>query len=373
MAEKAEDYREKGLRAIRETGDAGLALAYFAAALKSHGEESGPSSDLIWDLLLVGQAQFALGKTVRAQTTVQRALAIARNLAPHSAETLVSLMILADVIADSNPQTASDLREQARAIPEPIDFTSSVNRLYLELVLLALRQGELETARARAPSDTVPDMPLQAQAWIGAAVGAAAAAVTGFPVRSNKAIHQVETAWIDEGISKLKSGQVLFDPPTEMQVGVQEAVFARIANSVEVELRLGLVGRGVPMPELIRVGPLMRMTLTGQPSFEIVPQSEPQQIVENSEFTQWAWDVTPVLSGIRKLRVRATVVLVHPGYPEHVKDLGVFDRDVVVKVNRAYSAGRIVQKHWQWFIGTLMAIVMACFAAISILLKINGH
>jgi hypothetical protein len=161
------------------------------------------------------------------------------------------------------------------------------------------------------------------------------------------------SALIDNELKKLARGRILYNPPDTMRVGVTERIEVRISKDQLQDLAKNLSGRGSPKVEDIRVGSFMKLRLIGE-RFEIIGFDSEEQLVADDEYSQWCYDVTPVLSGDQKLSLIAMVRIVVPGAPAAVKDHPTLDRVIHVRVNPMFSAGRFMRSNWQWILGTLV-------------------
>jgi hypothetical protein len=158
---------------------------------------------------------------------------------------------------------------------------------------------------------------------------------------------------VENELKKLSPGQILFNVPQEMIVGIKERVEVRITKTITEDLAKGLKGRGLPQIEEIRVNTLMGVRLNGD-NFDIKALSHEEQIVAGEGFTQWAWDVTPLESGIQSLLLTVTVRIKIPNYGEERKDYPVFERKINVKVNPPYTIKKFIRSYWQWIITTII-------------------
>lgn len=158
---------------------------------------------------------------------------------------------------------------------------------------------------------------------------------------------------VENEIKNLSPGRILFNPPTEMKVGVKERVEARITKTITEDLSKGLKGRGLPKIEEIRVNTLMGVRLSGD-NFNITPLSDEDQIVTGEGFTQWDWDVLPLKSGDQLLSFVVIVRMKIPNYGEERRDYPVFDRKIKVKVNPPYTIKKFIENYWQWILSTII-------------------
>ena len=162
------------------------------------------------------------------------------------------------------------------------------------------------------------------------------------------------TQIVEDELNSLAKGQILFNPPQEMKVGVKERVEVRIAKTITEDLNVGLKGHGVPIIEEIRVGTFMRARLKGD-NFNIEALSEKDQLVTGEGFTQWNYNVTPLKSGIQSLSLTVTVRIKLPGNVEETKEIEVFDREISIHVNISYTLKKFIENYW-WGIITLIIV-----------------
>ena len=158
---------------------------------------------------------------------------------------------------------------------------------------------------------------------------------------------------VEEELSRLPLGKILFNPPEKMKVGVKERVEVRIAKTIKENFEKELKGKGIPQIEEIKVGTFMTARLKGD-SFNIEPLSDESQLVSGDGFTQWEWNVTPLKSGLYKLYLSVAVRIKIAGIGEEKKDYPVFEKEINVKVNPIYSVKKFIKSYWQWIITTII-------------------
>ena len=152
---------------------------------------------------------------------------------------------------------------------------------------------------------------------------------------------------IEEALKHLVPGRMLFNPPEEMLVGAPERVEARISKGLTEDLSAGLKGRGRAQTEEILVGTFMKVQLKGS-NFDIKPQAHEEQVVAENDFTQWAWNVTPLKAGSQLLSLLVTVRIKLPDDGEEAKDYPVFDKQIRVRVNLQHTIEGLIRRYWQW-------------------------
>jgi len=170
---------------------------------------------------------------------------------------------------------------------------------------------------------------------------------------------------IDMIWKKLPKGHIIYNPPSEMQIGVEERIEARIANRVSENLNRGLKGRGAPQSEEIKVSSRMSVHLDGGDAFNIKQlfTNEDQAIV--GDYAQWEWDVVPLKSGIQKLNLCVDAIIETPNLSDRTYHVHVFERTINVRVNYAFQARSFFVRNWQFIITTLIAVAVAIIALLA--------
>lgn len=153
-------------------------------------------------------------------------------------------------------------------------------------------------------------------------------------------------------LDRLPVGKVVFNPPDTMKLGVKERIETRISRDVNADLKISLRGRGIPQIEELKISELMKVRLSGS-DFDIIPLNEEEQIIEATEFTEWAWDVTPKKSGKKILHLHITLRIRLP-FGEERKDHPVLEREIVVRVNPVYSVKSFIFTYWKWIVTALI-------------------
>lgn len=157
---------------------------------------------------------------------------------------------------------------------------------------------------------------------------------------------------LQEELKRLPIGKIVFNPPDVMKLGVKDRIEARITKNIQENLLESLKGRGIPKSEQLKISELVKVRLSGN-DFNIIKLNEEEQIIENTGFTEWAWDVTPKKSGKKTLHLHVTLRIRLP-FGEERKDHPVLDREIVVKVNPTYSVKIFFVSYWKWVVTALI-------------------
>lgn len=177
---------------------------------------------------------------------------------------------------------------------------------------------------------------------------------------------------LDEEIEELSIGQILFNPPEIMKVGIKERIEVRISQNIQEDLTESLRGRGLPRVEEIIVGSVMKVRLSGE-AFKIESFSDEVQFIGSSGYTQWEWDVIPIKSGNKLIHLSLSVSVYLRNYGEKIKSLPVMDKEILVKVNIPYSFCNFIKNNWQWIVGTIIAVLGLLFGFIKCKKRRENH
>jgi hypothetical protein len=175
---------------------------------------------------------------------------------------------------------------------------------------------------------------------------------------------QIDEIVTDE-YNNLPVGQMIFNCPYEMTVGVTEDVMANVTKEITVEPKISEAFANnitrrlekLDDPQLrkietakIKVAPRMIAKLFGN-NFEIVSRTPDEQATTINDVTSWKWSVTPNKNGLQKLFLTVDIVIEIPGYPDRAKHLRELEKEIDVKVNPLY----FIECNWQFIITTIIS------------------
>jgi hypothetical protein len=152
--------------------------------------------------------------------------------------------------------------------------------------------------------------------------------------------------------SKTKNrGHIAYKIPTDMTVRSTYQVTVRISKS-KLHIFENINGEvhtsTVPITETMEVK-VIDPSPSDNKMFEIIPDNQPVQLVENNEHvTQWTFNVTPLRSGTSKLKIVISIIR------DIVKKEVVYEDDVTVKSDITKSIPFFIATHWQWLLSTLV-------------------
>lgn len=163
-----------------------------------------------------------------------------------------------------------------------------------------------------------------------------------------------------------KIGNILYNPPTEMTLNETQRVEVRIGH--EPLTTTGLVGTGVIIDDEIPVSEYMTVRLCcGEPEedhpFDIVALNQERQIVDNTGFTQWAFDVTAKKGGSHYINLSVSAHYTFANGEVRTKDSPVKSDRILINVNKAKETKNWFINNWQW-LGLFLLVPLLVFYVI---------
>jgi|GEM_PF-1612497 len=143
-----------------------------------------------------------------------------------------------------------------------------------------------------------------------------------------------------------KRGRVLYRIPEKMQKNVASDCIIRIAPEDLPEEILKEALRNVDkvvIEDIRRIGKYMKVLLSDdsdQNTFLIKNKSHIEQVVEEDDYTEWQYEVTPLKEGRHTLLLTVSVTLQRDEFGKEYKDVIVLDREIDIitsEVNEAYD------------------------------------
>lgn len=178
---------------------------------------------------------------------------------------------------------------------------------------------------------------------------------------------------INQGLDALESaGQIVYNKPEEMTVGVTEKIEALLIWDTAPEVTERLEGHlegeiGTPSSETIRQMSswmMVRLVPVDEQDFRVQPlQSAEMQPVDRLAATSWSWRVTPLRSGgTHKLELQVIAIVGVDG--ENLKERHLPSKTIVipVKVNPVYTMG-VWLRGYGWILVVLAVVIAGVVAA----------
>ncbi len=132
-----------------------------------------------------------------------------------------------------------------------------------------------------------------------------------------------------------KRGRILYHIPAKMQKDVTSLCTIRIApeDIPEAILKEALERNKTIIEDIRRIGKYMKVQLvndSNENAFFIKNKSTEEQVIEEDDYSEWLYDVTPRIEGIHSLQLKVSVTLVRDEHGKEYKDVVVLDRDVEI-------------------------------------------
>lgn len=139
-----------------------------------------------------------------------------------------------------------------------------------------------------------------------------------------------------------KQGSVLYRVPNLMEIQKPTRCTIRVAVDEEAILENILLDEHVEIKSRVEISDVMSAELLDPEgaSFQISPLNSRTQLVKDSGFTEWNFNVTPLVSGVHQLLVKVSIMEVVPGFAEPIpREVSVLETVTIVTPSRANEAG----------------------------------
>lgn len=150
--------------------------------------------------------------------------------------------------------------------------------------------------------------------------------------------------------STVSMGQIVYNIPDTMNVLQDYKIVIRISKESNlIDIQENLNGRTVRSE--LRVENRMEVKIV-DPSgnnFNIIPINRERQLVENGEYTQWSFSVTPLKSGENlKLDLVVSIII-----GEDIKEI-VYTDSVLVKSSPTKQVKSWWDRNWNWMVEVML-------------------
>ena len=146
-------------------------------------------------------------------------------------------------------------------------------------------------------------------------------------------------------------GKVIYNIPSQMKVRQTYPVILRISSSsvnIYENIKDSLKEVSIPITSSMQVK-LIDPSPDDDKAFSIITDNDAIQIVDsNDTYTQWNWDVTPLKSGIKELKL--VISTIKDGKLKET----VYQGEIKVKINPIKQISFFLSLYWQWVIVTLL-------------------
>lgn len=171
--------------------------------------------------------------------------------------------------------------------------------------------------------------------------------------KENLKIITIENTKVISKSIEMSDGRVVYKIPPQMKIRSTYRVLLRIAKSKSIlciydSLKGEVRTSEIPVTETMEIK-LIDPSPMDNKSFEIVPDNNAVQIVENGDtYTEWSWNVTPIKIGNSNLKI--VVSIIRDG---NKKDI-VYEDSVEVEKDIPTQILFFWNKYWQWIIATFL-------------------
>lgn len=118
------------------------------------------------------------------------------------------------------------------------------------------------------------------------------------------------------------------------------------------DLEKDLTVRGNKTSKKIQVSRVLRATLTA-PDFQVTNITDEEQVLADTESTEWLWMLKPKTSGTHEINLSVTAVVKVNGR-ESKHHLKTFDKTIVIEITKQQVVESWFDENWKWVISTLI-------------------
>lgn len=118
------------------------------------------------------------------------------------------------------------------------------------------------------------------------------------------------------------------------------------------KLKEELTKKGTITSKEIKVSKVVKATIVA-PDFDIAKITEEEQILSETESTEWLWSLTPKSSGPHDVSLTVTAIITSDG-KETKHQLKTFEKTITVNITTEQIIMTWLEKYWQWLMSTLI-------------------
>lgn len=158
---------------------------------------------------------------------------------------------------------------------------------------------------------------------------------------------------VDRVLEKLQLGNIAFNTPTHLQLGVPTEIHLILSTQRPIEdLQEMIAEAGGKEGARIRISSQMQAHLAGS-GFRIEPITPEAQRISGTEVTEWKWEVKPTEEGNQTLYLTLSALLSVEGerIPRAVR---TFERTIDVNVTWPMRLSGFATNNWQWLWTTFL-------------------
>jgi hypothetical protein len=157
---------------------------------------------------------------------------------------------------------------------------------------------------------------------------------------------------LDRAIARLQIGFYEFSAPTEMEIEDQADVIVNVGREDDAQLHKDIGDAGVQAGTL-KIASVMSAELHSN-DFDIFPESEKEQVVDDDDGGQWKWKIKPRSEGKGNLSLTLNVVIANKG-GDRRKTFASPSKVIPVTMTVKHRVKRFAADHWGAALGALFA------------------
>jgi hypothetical protein len=164
----------------------------------------------------------------------------------------------------------------------------------------------------------------------------------------------------DKILDGVRTGEIVFDIPTEMNQGDVRRAKVRITRSQLESVRQSMQADMGSTPQVENIDVAVYMIATLKPAndsaFLVTLATDEKQQVRDNGFSSWEWNVQALKSGPQQLFLNVGVRSKDGRGGEETSYLPSYEKVIKVSVNRPWAAKHFFHQEWKWIVATTGSI-----------------
>lgn len=160
---------------------------------------------------------------------------------------------------------------------------------------------------------------------------------------------------VDAEVNKLKSANIVFNSPSEMQKNKAYQVYLKLSARKRIEVLLDELKGTEKDSASVLYSTKMQASIIGEnkQAFEITDITPSEQAISSISTTTWQWDIVPIQSGVHYFHI-VLIAFIQVDGKELRFPIKTFDQKIMVNVSASDEILNFIEANWKWLLGSLI-------------------